>query len=366
MKKSISTFAFILFSVCVFGQSISLVPNGIEQEITNYGSTPQIVGRRSGGTATSPTATPSGASLLTIGAKGYAGSSFSPITSSSISFIASQPFTFTSISNFALGTNIAFSTISNNGTALTEKMRVNHDGKIGIGTNSPIAKLHVKEGPSGVTPSVYSNLFVESDNTNYISIAAPNDKEVGILFEKPSQTSIKGGIIYHPDNSMRFYTNSGTKMTISDNGNVGIGTASPSSRLHVNGSILGANITGSGTVSGASIAFRDRIVVTAANPMPCSNPDPNFFASRVHFGGGGDLILEDIPASFNHLGIIFCTVSLQTSLLIKHNVSPTCNGGNNGNIYTNTGFDVWILSGGGAVLMYDESADAWRLISRAD
>lgn len=82
------------------------------------------------GTMSSPSAILSGDNVSTISSRAYTGSGYTPITS---------------IQSYYTGTNqgtITFST--NGGSSTTERMRINHDGNVGIGTSSPNYIFHVK------------------------------------------------------------------------------------------------------------------------------------------------------------------------------------------------------------------------------
>src|SRR6056300_1761071 len=104
------------------------------------------------------------------------------------------------------------------------------EGNLGIGTSSPATPLHVLGGTAGTggwnktatLAATYPGLIFNSNGTKW------------------------GGMAYDYSAAMRFWVNAsnddifaGTAaMSILNNGNVGIGTTSPSEKLHVTGTIL--------------------------------------------------------------------------------------------------------------------------------
>jgi hypothetical protein len=109
---------------------------------------------------------------------------------------------------------------------------------IGINTQTPQARLHIYKGSSGyVGVYPHQDLIIESNDHTWINLLAPNNKEMGLLFGKPSNIA-SGGIVYDINNNMHFRTNGNVnRMFIGSNGNVGIGTSVPTQKLEVNGNI---------------------------------------------------------------------------------------------------------------------------------
>ena len=99
----------------------------------------------------------------------------------------------------AAGESLSFS--PNN----TEAMRIDSSGNIGIGTNSPVAKLHVENG----------DIRIEKDTKATIGFKGHTAGSTALAF-RDSNAGID-------------------RMVINSSGNVGIGTDSPSNVLHVKG-----------------------------------------------------------------------------------------------------------------------------------
>lgn len=126
--------------------------------------------------------------------------------------------------------------LTNNCGSLTEKMRISHDGDVGIGIANPNNKLHVFSGNSGGTPNSSSDIVIEDDTNVYQHFLSPNANESGLLFGSDI-APIHGGIIFdNSDQDLSFRTGGNTtRMTLASSGNLGLGTATPSRNIHVLG-----------------------------------------------------------------------------------------------------------------------------------
>ncbi|WP_250254440.1 hypothetical protein [Chryseobacterium sp. Marseille-Q3244] len=113
--------------------------------------------------------------------------------------------------------------------ALSELMRITPNGSVGIGTENPQQKLDVR---GSIVSQVGSNeggsIFFQNPNKT-----APGTAHQWAIY------NMTGGY----GNGLQFWSyaadgnNYGSRMTIADNGNVGIGNASPQAKLDVEGGI---------------------------------------------------------------------------------------------------------------------------------
>jgi len=91
----------------------------------------------------------------------------------------------------------------------TERMRIDSDGNVGIGTSDP-ARLLTVSGPGGTL----------------LSLVSTNDDNCQVLFGDSASDTV-GKVVYaHDTNHMRFETNSAERMRIDSSGDISIGSVS--------------------------------------------------------------------------------------------------------------------------------------------
>ena len=119
------------------------------------------------------------------------------------------------VSSNTIPTDIAFETSATNGNSRAERMRIDSAGDIGIGTDNPLSKLHVRG--SGTT-----NLRVDNSDDGTASLTLGNTGSSNLVIAQTSANAT-------------FSIGGSEHLRIAGSGNVGIGTSSPTSKLNVAG-----------------------------------------------------------------------------------------------------------------------------------
>jgi len=171
-----------------------------------------------------------------------------------------------------------------------EKVIIKANGNVGIGTSSPVSKLHVH---STTNPTIYL-----TDDTlgsgyggtvrGYGVTGSGGYLQLGVL---DAGTYRRGIEMTAQLGQIAFYTSASQteRMRIDSNGNVGIGTSTPSSKLDVNGDINFEAFTCTEYNVGNVINFsngvwRDIVALQDATDIP--NPNDSTYLIKIHWTGG--------------------------------------------------------------------------------
>jgi len=179
---------------------------------------------------------------------------------------------------------LVFSTTADGSSSLSERMRIDSSGQIGMGTTSPAENLHIR---------ATSNVGIRLDDSGqsygniiYNNGSNSNDALTIAVDEGNTQDA----------STMRFRVDASEKIRITDSGNVGIGTTSPQRLLHSHVGSSAANyhsFTNSTTGSSATDGFLLGINSTEEAIVWNYENTPMEFATnsteRMRIGAGGDV-----------------------------------------------------------------------------
>ena len=189
----------------------------------------------------------------------------------------------------------------NNNEATTVGMAIDSSGNVGIGTTSPAELLTLNKASGAV------GILLEGNGTDVgkfkVSSAGVNH-------------SVQIGTI--SNNEMQFHTNDSEKMRIHQDGNVGIGTTSPATKLDVNSGIssssasvisISQNTTGAIKQAAAfGVAIQNGGESTNASDLFISTASGGSLSERMRITSGGNVLVGKTTDDDNTTGARIATV----------------------------------------------------------
>jgi hypothetical protein len=116
-----------------------------------------------------------------------------------------------------------------------EAVRIDTDGNVGIGTDSPNTLTHIYGGSSGRTwtPDNADKLALEHSSSVAFDIRTPASEQ-GLIMFSDADARARGILAYAHSSDFTYFNTAGAEaMRIGSSGNVGIGTQSPDTKLHL-------------------------------------------------------------------------------------------------------------------------------------
>jgi len=120
------------------------------------------------------------------------------------------------------------------GGNMTDALYLDPDGKVGIGTTNPSSKLHIEDSSTNDVTAIIHNLNNAGSERLYFGTDTGSD--AGILVYGSTNASYPGKWRFINNKTSAHYdwiTNGGVRMTLANDGKLGIGYSSPLARLFV-------------------------------------------------------------------------------------------------------------------------------------
>jgi hypothetical protein len=207
------------------------------------------------------------------------------------------------------GSSLIFGTAREN-LSPGERMRLNEDGLLGIGTQNPLARLHID-----LTNTTNDNAMIINDDDDPIVYFQRNNANRGFLQQLGNDFKV-GTTIDNNTGNFIVRTNGADRVWFTPTGRLGIGTANPLTQLHMTGELTMQNnnpVIQMQNAAGENKSFIQTIADDMLIGTNAVNPTGNFI---VRTNGANRVIV-------NSLGYVGLGTTPSVPLHVEGGNSPT-------------------------------------------
>jgi len=197
------------------------------------------------------------------------------------------------------------------GTNNTERMRIDSSGNVGIGTSSPATELHVKSSDNRM------QITIENDAAQgAIRMEGINPVDGSDNLQITASTSGTNRGIYFTTSDSGLASG---KILFASNGNVGIGTTSPSTALDVSGTVTATAFSGDGsalTGVGGGITVADQFRLTSSftgDAVPISSNLSRVSGTGAGGGIGSAMSVSSGVFTFPETGVYLVSFNIRAN-----------------------------------------------------
>ena len=168
----------------------------------------------------------------------------------------------------SVGSILSFYTGNAGSGSATEKMRITSAGNVGIGTTSPAYKLDVSGSVRLGGTEAQAHVIKMGWDNNAVYLGGPNNNTINTAYDTDANYTLHINYVGYQGSTTRFrnlFINDGKQGLIAcfdaPSGNVGIGTTSPSSRLHIlgTGNAYGLTLDRGGSSGNLNVSINDTL-----------------------------------------------------------------------------------------------------------
>ena len=289
--------------------------------------------QRAKGTLSAPTAVASADELGTIQMQGWDGTLYS--TGAQISALVDS-----TVNTASLPTRLAFSTTPGGFATSAERMRIDRNGRVGINTTAPLAKVDIRH--DGTTSDPELLLYESADDQirmNYQNLTGFTKYWQTNAYPHATQDSAS-------QFNVRYYNNVLTNdiLSVTGNNKVGVMNTNPRTKFDVNGDVAwrSANLTLATGVTNHNI----NLETSKFSYYRVQGPTGAFTITGFHGGTDG------------RLATLYNTTAYQMTLANQNGLSLATY-----RIITGTAADIIVNAGGAATLQYNATDGRWIVIS---